>query len=134
MKRRGRPRGSTSTLERDLEVIRAVLSAWNKSYVVVPKGRNPWDRGVRRTLRGGEGQTDGRGDPLNVFEFAGRKLHRSASAVRKAFEAAWARQCPNESSPNWERRRAVMRMALRMSGCKLPRSWDEEPFVSQGDK
>jgi hypothetical protein len=120
-RKRGRPRGSKTTPEQDWRLIRAVLKAWSLS--------------LGATMRGGD-------DRRNVFAIVGRRFHRSESATRKAFDAAWARQCPHERKPNWQSRGAVMRMCLRMiiavepkaAGRKLPRSWREEPFVSPGDR
>jgi hypothetical protein len=121
--KRGRPRGPTTTPAQDWRLIRAVLKVWSSSLAA--------------TMRGGD-------DRQNVFEIVGRRLHRSSSATRKAFDAAWARQCPHERKPNWQSRRAAMRVRLRMliaivepganPDRRLPRSWREKPYVSPGDR
>ena len=102
------------TAEQDMVVIHTVLQVWNTRLDV---GFRTGDRSKR----------------LNVYLIAARSLHRSESAIRKAFTAAWARQCPYERMPSAESRRRNLRLWLRMAGRKLPRSWREEPFVPRGD-
>jgi hypothetical protein len=95
-----------------MAIIHAVLEVWNTSLDV--RFRTKYER-------------------RNVFSIVAKRLHRSPSALRKAFDEAWGRQCPYETKPSWERRQRVIRMHLRMQGKSLPRTWREPVFVSRGD-
>jgi hypothetical protein len=121
--KRGRPRGTASTPEQDLAIIDAVMQAWS------PRDLQTM---LRRSFRSN--------DPTrNVFAIASQsltshRLNRSVSRLRAAFNEAWERQYPHEPKPSVERRRACIRMHLRMQGAKLPRRWREPVFVSSGDR
>lgn len=68
------------------------------------------------------------GTGANVFDIAAMGLKRagivlSRSALRKAFDAAWQRQCPLEQKPSMARRRASLKVFMEMAGQPLPRRW-----------
>jgi hypothetical protein len=128
---RGRPRGTASTPERDREIIDAVMKVWNRHVQ-----RNTQAGLISEVLRLSFRSND---PARNVFAIASKSvthlgLNRSVAGFRKAFDAAWARQCPNERKPSVERRKVYIRMCLRMQGAKLPRRWREPPFVPDGDR